>query len=98
MPDTAMDFFKKLLPTSFEVTFLPLFIVYVLFALLFPVHPMLAMLFPTGYLGMCVLFILVDFMDPNRLPLRWLFARIAFCVICVSPMLLVIARTFVYDR
>jgi hypothetical protein len=88
--------FKDLLPTSFEVTFIPLVQAYVWFFIAFPFHIGIAAIGPALYLGLCAFFIAADALD--RMPLRLLICKVLFCLSCVAPMLLLIGWIVMFPR
>ena len=76
---------KDLLPTSFEVTVIPLALAYVFFVITYPAGLFPSLLAPFGYIGMCGSFIVLDAID--GLPLRTVLLKIAFVLLITLPML-----------
>lgn len=81
--------FEDCLPTSFEVTIIPLGISYLLFVLGLPLSIYIAMVGPLLY-GLLFLFFLYGNLL-HGISLRLLFAKLAFLFLCLSPAALTIA-------
>lgn len=78
--------FKNLWHASFEVTFIPLVMTYVLFVLCLQIHVYLAFIPLALYVLMCLFFILADILDKQSHVHT--IGKLLFCLVCVSPMLI----------
>lgn len=81
--------FKDCLPTTFEVTIIPLVIAYLFFVTSLPLSIYIAMLGPLLYGLMFLFFLSGELLD--GISLRLLFAKLAFLFLCLSPAALTIA-------
>jgi len=79
--------FQDSLPSSYEVTFLPLLIAYAFFGVGLSLSVYIAIVGPVCYFTMCLFFISIDLLD--GISLKVLVAKILFVIIVLSPALAV---------